>query len=64
MIRGKTGWRLHGDERHDLQQVALNHVANCASLVIERGALANPHGFRRGDLHMVDVAMIPNWFKQ
>ena len=44
--------------------MALNHVANSARLVIERGALANANGFRGGNLHMIDVAMIPHRLKQ
>ncbi len=44
--------------------MVLHHVAQCAGLVIIARAVFKPDGFGHGDLHMVDMGRIPQWFVQ
>ena len=52
--------RLHRDKREHLEKMRLNHVADRARLIVERGALSNRNRLCRRDLHVVDVLLIPN----
>ena len=49
--------RLHRDEREELQQVVLHHVAQRAGLLVVAGARADAFRFGHGDLHVVDVPL-------
>ncbi len=40
--------------------MVLKHVAHHAGLVIIAAAIFHAHGFRRGNLHVVDVAPVPD----
>ena len=42
-----------------LQQVILDHVAQRAGFLVIRAAALHADGFRRGDLHVVHVAAVP-----
>ena len=53
------GGRLDGDERSELQDVALNHVAKCAGGFVKAAAALDAEGFRGGDLHVVHVVAVP-----
>lgn len=59
----ESGWGLHGNDTQHLQQVVLDHVAQGAGTVIISGSVFDADGFGRGDLHMVDVAPIPQRLK-
>ena len=48
-----------GDERCQLQHVALNHVPQRACRFVERRAVLDSQRFRRRYLHVVDVIAIP-----
>ena len=50
--------RLHGDEREELQQVVLHHVAQRAGLIVVTGPGADPFFLSDRDLHVVDVLLI------
>ncbi len=40
--------------------MVLKHVAHHAGLFVIATAVFHPHGFGRGDLHVVDVAPVPD----
>ena len=50
--------RLHRDQRQQLQQVVLHHVAQRAGLLVVAGARADAFLFGDGDLHVVDVFLV------
>ena len=59
-IRGaKRAGRLHGDNGHELEQMALNHVAHGSDAVVVAGATFEPDGLGGRDLNVVDVAAVP-----
>ena len=53
------GRRLHGHERSELQDVALNHVARRARGFVKSGALLDAQCFGSSDLHVVHVVPVP-----
>ena len=55
----KGGAGLHGDRRHHLRQVILDHVAQRAGFLVVGAAALHADRFRGGDLHVVDVAPVP-----
>ena len=55
----ESGGSFHGDERGQLQDVALNHVAHGASGFVEGGATLDAEGFGSGDLDAVDIITVP-----
>ncbi len=52
--------RLHGGQRDQLQNVIRHHVAQRAGMVVIAAALLHAQRLRHGDLHVVDVAAIPD----
>ena len=59
VVRRKCRRRLHRHERQYLQQMRLDHVANRPNAIVVGGAMPDAQRFRRCDLHVIDVAMIP-----
>ncbi|QKK07746.1 MAG: hypothetical protein HND58_05875 [Planctomycetota bacterium] len=59
-VAGVLRWGLHRDQREDLEQVALDHVADCARAVVEgAGAGADAESLGGRDLHVVHVRAVP-----
>ena len=52
--------RLHGQERHHLQQVILDHVANRAGLLVELAAPLDAEVLGHRDLDAGDVVAVPD----
>ena len=52
--------RLHGGERHALQQVVGHHVAQRTGLFVKGRAALDAEGFGGGDLHVLDVVAVPH----
>ena len=59
----KGGGGFHRDDGEDLEQVALEHIAQHAGLVVVGGAFRDGYGFGDGDLDVVDVVAGPEGFK-
>src|SRR5712691_1301259 len=55
----KRGGRFHGDQRSELQDVALDHVAKRAGGFIKTAPPLDTQRFRRRDLNVVDVIPVP-----
>ncbi len=55
--------RLHGDQRQQLEEVILEHVAQHARGIVISRAVTDIHAFRHRDLHVADVAAVPNGFE-
>ncbi|MNG93976.1 hypothetical protein D3C79_529690 [compost metagenome] len=55
---------LHGDHRQQLEQVIGHHVAQGAGVVIERATGLDADRFGGGDLHVVDVVVVPERLEQ
>lgn len=56
--------RLHREQRQDLQQVALDHIARCPAVpVVVTGTPIHANRFGVRDLHMVDVMAVPQGFR-
>ena len=56
--------RLHREQRQDLQQVALDHVARGPAVpVVVTGTPIHASGFGVRDLHMVNVMAVPQGFQ-
>ena len=51
---------LHRDQRHQLEQVVLDHVAGGADAVVVAGAAADAAVLGHRDLHVVDVVGVPD----
>jgi len=59
-VRGaERGGRLHGHHRHELQQMALDHVAHGPGGIVVGGATAHAHGLGCRDLYVIDVQPVP-----
>ena len=56
--------RLHRDQAQQLQQVILHHVAQRARAVVIATAGPHPVVFRHRDLHVIDVAAVPDRLEQ
>ncbi len=54
------GRRLHRHEAEQLEQVVLEEVAAGAGLLVERAAPLDPDRLGHRDLHVVDVAAVPD----
>ena len=52
--------RLHRHQAEQLQQVVLEEVARRAGLLVERAAALDPDRLGHRDLHVVDVAPVPD----
>ena len=51
---------FHGDQTEHLQNVVLNHVADHSCLLVISAAVLYTQRFRHDDLHVVDVAAVPD----
>ena len=51
--------RLHRDQAEELEQVVLEDVARGAGLLVERAAILDADRLGHRDLHVVDVAAVP-----
>ena len=59
-VGAEIGWRLHGHEAEELEEVVLHHVTQRAGGVVVATASAfHAEVFGAGDLHVVDVAAVP-----
>ena len=56
----ERGWRLHGHQRHHLQQVVLDHVAQRARAVVVVGAPLKGERLVPDDLDLLDVLPVPD----
>ena len=56
--------RLHRGEAQQLQQVVLQHVADGTGAVVVVAAAFHADGLGDGDLHLLDVARVPQRFEQ
>ena len=52
--------RLHGDQREQLHEVRLDHVAQGPGLFVVRAAVLHAQRLGGGDLHVVHVAAVPD----
>src|SRR6266436_1998835 len=55
----ERGGRFHSDERGELQDVALNHVAERARGFVETATALDAQSLGRGDLDVIDVIPVP-----
>ena len=64
--RGRIELRrwFHRHQAQQLQQVVLQHVAHRAGVVVVVAAAFHAHGLADGDLHLLDVACVPQRFEQ
>ena len=56
--------RLHGDEAEELHHMVLHHVADRARFFIVAAAPFDAERFGDGDLHVIDVRVIPKRLEQ
>src|SRR5262249_9022959 len=61
-VQGRGG--LHSQERHDLQHVVLDDIANSAGGVVKLAPPFNAETFRHRDLDTLDVVSIPDRFEE
>ena len=61
-IGGELDRRLHGHQRHQLHQVALDHVAQRTGVFVVFGAVLDAEGLGHRYLDMVDVVAVPQRF--
>ena len=54
-----VGGRFHRCEREELQQMALEHVAEDAGVFVVAAAVAYVEVFENGDLDVIDVVAVP-----
>ena len=60
LLRVERDGFLHRGQRHQLQQVVLDHVAGRADAVVVAGPAAHPDVLGLGDLDVVDVIVVPD----
>ena len=56
--------RFHRDQAEQLQQMILDHVTQCPRPFVIARTILNAELFTRCDLYMVDVAFVPEMFKE
>ena len=59
-VAGDRGGRLHGHERKHGEDVVLHHVARYTGVVVVAAAQFHAELLGDGDLHIVDVAAVPD----
>jgi hypothetical protein len=59
LVRPERDRRLHGDATENLEQVALDHVSQGTGVVVVAPAVFDADGLGHRDLHVVDVAPVP-----
>src|SRR5581483_1619166 len=57
-------WRFHREERDDLEQVVLNHIAQTAGGLVEGAAAVHTEVFGERDLDARDIQAIPDRFEK
>src|SRR5207244_11756781 len=62
-VSTERDWRLHRSQADELHDVIGNHVTQGAGCIVVAAAGFDPDGFSYGDLHMIDVAAVPNWLE-
>ena len=60
MLVRSSNRRLHRHQRQHLEQVVLDDVADDAGLLVEGGAVLDAQRLGHGQLHVVDVAVVPD----
>ncbi len=55
-----VGRWFHGEQRHDLEKVILDYVAQTSSRLVERTAALDAKVFRKRDLYAGDVVAVPD----
>ena len=63
-VGGVDRRRVHGQQGEHLEQVVLEDVADRASLVVEGAPALDPEVLGHGDLHLADVAGVPDRLQQ
>ncbi len=63
-IGAKRRWRLHGNHRQQLEQVIWHHVPQCPGVIVKPATAFHADGFGCGDLHMINVVIIPEGLEQ
>ena len=56
-------WHLHRDNRHELSQVILNHVAERPCLLVVGPSMLDAEAFRDGDLDVLHRVAVPERFE-
>src|SRR5437764_630548 len=56
-------WRLHCNQRQQLQHMILHHIADSSCLFVVAATTFYPQIFRHRNLHAVNVATVPDWLK-
>jgi hypothetical protein len=56
--------RLHGEVAEDLEEVILDHIANCTRHIVKSTSALDPKILRHGDLDGFNVFPVPNRLKQ
>ncbi len=59
-VRVKRDWRFHRSQADQLHDVIWHHVAQRSGLIVVTAALFHAHGFRHRNLHVIDVAPVPD----
>ena len=59
-----TGWCFHGGQTEQLHQMVLNHIAQSAYLVVKLNPSTDTNVFSHGNLYMVNISPVPQWFKK
>jgi hypothetical protein len=63
-LGGHGGWRFHGHQGEQLQEMALDHVAHGPGTVVVIRTAPDTQRFGLGDLDVVDVVTVPQRFEQ
>ena len=63
-IRFERIRRLHRNKAKELHHVVLDHVANGAGFFVIIAASLNAQGLGNGDLHVIDVRIVPQRLEQ
>ena len=59
-VSTERDWRLHRSQADELHDVIGNHVAQGPGRIVVAAAGFHTDGFSYGDLHVIDVAAVPN----
>ena len=59
-VSTERDWRLHRSQADELHDVIGNHVTQGPGGIVVTAAGFHTNGFSYGDLHVIDVAAVPN----
>ncbi len=62
-VRVGSGRRLHGDERQQIHDMILYHVAKRSGIIVIAAALLDAERFRGGNLYGLNIIARPDRFK-